>query len=363
MKAYASIAFLFIFLMLLLGSAGPAKACQRSRISVDSISMDINFNIYIRFETGGGLSGATPGASGPTLTFAFAFYGSPTLAPMGFTPSITSDCTQVTNPGIAVASVFGSQFTIAYVSFGSPYTCINSTAVCGNAHTDIKQVWFEVTEVPDSIRLLGIEGNGSPFAGCFPDPDMVVNWIPLPVEWGSFEAEIQNEGVELEWATVHERNNAFFEVEHSTDGIAFSSLGVKEAVGFSHGEEVYTFTDLAPRKGKNHYRIRQVDINGNSSTSEVRSVSFAQENEMQWVAKGHNPVAENLQLQFYAPAVKHFNVQVFDQKGMVVFSVDKECNVGVNGLELDLSGLPAGVFHLLLRSEGQILRHKILKMH
>src|SRR6185437_5319418 len=94
---------------------------------------------------------------------------------------------------------------------------------------------------------------------------------PLPLKWVSFTARAVGDQVDLQWVTTDVVNNAHFEIERSTDGNTFVTIG---SLSNKTGElgASYNFTDPAPVKGVDLYRIKQVDIDEKysySSTVEV----------------------------------------------------------------------------------------------
>ncbi|ARS36474.1 GDSL-type esterase/lipase family protein [Pontibacter actiniarum] len=96
---------------------------------------------------------------------------------------------------------------------------------------------------------------------------------PLPVELSSFSAQLASEGhVQLHWQTATEKNNAYFEVQRSTDGRAFAAIGRVAGAGTTVSVTNYTFTDSAATEGGTYYRLKQVDTDGTSSTSKVVQV-------------------------------------------------------------------------------------------
>ncbi|HRG07082.1 MAG TPA: hypothetical protein PLJ08_00780, partial [Cyclobacteriaceae bacterium] len=82
---------------------------------------------------------------------------------------------------------------------------------------------------------------------------------PLPVELLSFTATAENEKVNLKWVTASELNNDFFTVQHSTDGVEFTSLGNVNGQGTKQSATTYNFVDDSPMAGINYYRLKQTD--------------------------------------------------------------------------------------------------------
>lgn len=91
----------------------------------------------------------------------------------------------------------------------------------------------------------------------------------------SFEAEKINEHSALiTWSTAAEQNSAYFEVERSTDRIAYTSAGRVNATGNSNNEHSYSLTDYRPAYGVNYYRLRMTDNDGHYTTTAVRALNF-----------------------------------------------------------------------------------------
>ncbi|RZJ58246.1 MAG: T9SS type A sorting domain-containing protein [Hymenobacter sp.] len=100
---------------------------------------------------------------------------------------------------------------------------------------------------------------------------------PLPVSLVAFTAKRVGENALITWATAMERDNRGFEVEVSTDGINFRTLGfVASNSPDSNKRLEYTFSDAeANKSGIRYYRLHQLDISGKDDYSPVRAVSFA----------------------------------------------------------------------------------------
>ncbi|HUR66077.1 MAG TPA: T9SS type A sorting domain-containing protein, partial [Chitinophagaceae bacterium] len=97
---------------------------------------------------------------------------------------------------------------------------------------------------------------------------------PLPVNFKSFTAARSNANVMLRWETASEQNNTGFFVERNVNGsweqIAFVPTQAQN--GNSDQTLVYSYVDPNNIKGISQYRIRQVDMDGKSKQSEIRSV-------------------------------------------------------------------------------------------
>ncbi len=94
----------------------------------------------------------------------------------------------------------------------------------------------------------------------------------LPVELTDFQARAVAEDVLIEWSTATENESDHFEVERSQDGAHFEHIGTLPGAGHSTHLLHYSFVDQDPQLGTNYYRLRQVDTDGSSEHSPVRSV-------------------------------------------------------------------------------------------
>lgn len=104
----------------------------------------------------------------------------------------------------------------------------------------------------------------------------VINYCAqaLPVEFESFDLSLVNEGVLLKWSTASERNNSHFEAQKSKDGLNFTSFAVVSPKDAYDRSEKYLALDATPHEGHNYYRIKQVDLDGTASYTDIKQIYF-----------------------------------------------------------------------------------------
>jgi hypothetical protein len=98
---------------------------------------------------------------------------------------------------------------------------------------------------------------------------------PLPVEWLSFDGRHlpEKRANQLNWTTAAERNNDYFALERSMDGIDFIEIAKIQGTGNILTGSAYTFSDYSIQSGLTHYyRIKQVDYDGRFSVSHTIAV-------------------------------------------------------------------------------------------
>ena len=85
---------------------------------------------------------------------------------------------------------------------------------------------------------------------------------PLPIELLSFEAICNNNSVNLLWSTASEKNNDYFTIERSSDGITFQTVLTVKGAGNSNQVINYSAIDEKPIDGIAYYRLKQTDYDG-----------------------------------------------------------------------------------------------------
>jgi hypothetical protein len=140
----------------------------------------------------------------------------------------------------------------------------------------------------------------------------------LPVILTSFQAQKDGKQVQLHWSTSTEINNKKFVVERSSDAIHFQTIGEVAGAGSTTLPMQYHFTDYQTLPDNNFYRLKQVDIDGRESTSNILLVTF------------NNPFTEQL-LVYPNPVTNGFTIkgntqpiamiQLTDMLGRLVLSI------------------------------------------
>ena len=171
--------------------------------------------------------------------------------------------------------------------------------------------------------------------------DLQLSAIPLPVEWVRFEVRATPSGqAQLDWTTGAETGNAYFEVQHSSDGVQFSAIGKVDARG--SGSQ-YKFLHPAPRAGANYYRLRQVDQDGQFSYSDLRQLTMAGK---ATPLVFNNPVRRGSRFRV-SRLEGEATFTLYDRNGRLVRQAAYEGN-----LEISTEGLAAGVYVFRLKDKN-----------
>ena len=102
-----------------------------------------------------------------------------------------------------------------------------------------------------------------------------LNITPLPIELGTFKASLgENNSVKLNWNTFSERNNDYFTIEKSKNGITFEFVGRIKGAGNSSNENFYSLVDEDTKEGTTYYRLTQTDFDGKKTESSFTDVTI-----------------------------------------------------------------------------------------
>lgn len=187
------------------------------------------------------------------------------------------------------------------------------------------------------------------------------NGTSFPVEWLSFTATPQAGQVHLAWTTAREVNHAHFVVERSADGRSFQALDQVAGQGQADTEQSYGYVDAQPLPGLSYYRLRQVDLDGSVSYSELRSVRLGSANRFTLLRAYPNPAGESLTLQVHLPHTTDVQLEVLDARGRRVLHQHQALTAGEQTLSLATESLSSGVYLLRLQASGEQLTLRFLR--
>lgn len=171
---------------------------------------------------------------------------------------------------------------------------------------------------------------------------------PLPVHLLDFSGMAKNGYNLLSWHTAQEKNNGYFDVQRSQDGIIFQSIGRVSGNapnGNSNTITGYTFPDKTMPPGINYYRLKQVDKDGQPDYSFI--ISLQNERTTQGFTLSPNPTKGNVYFSVTTITDRSF-VQVNDVSGKAIKMIKLTAPV----TEINLSDLASGTYFIRY-SDGQ----------
>ncbi|WP_310394508.1 Ig-like domain-containing protein [Hymenobacter sp.] len=223
-----------------------------------------------------------------------------------------------------------------------------------------------------SIPLASLPGGGSGLAGAVLSATATLAGVgtsefsgvvtvgsgPLPVELVSFEARaVRNMDAALVWRTASEKNNDHFDVERSLNGTDFVKFEEVKGQGTSSAPTDYALTDSgigAKVSGPVYYRLKQVDADGTSAYSPVRTVAFIRAAAAPAIGLFPNPATAATQLDLSQLPAGSYQVRVLDATGRTVLSTRLTAG---RAHALDLNTIASGTYTVLVRGTngGQVV--------
>jgi len=180
--------------------------------------------------------------------------------------------------------------------------------------------------------------------------------IPLPVEFISFTAKkASNTSAKLNWQTVSEVNNNYFEVERSLDGVNFIKIGTVNANGTNAGNYQYLDNTISIGTNKAFYRIKQVDVNGKNASTNIQLVHFGEP--ISTINVFPNPFNETLSLELDIQEGETANITITDAMGRVVYNN----NTNETNTTLNLKELTSGIYNIIILNNENTQSFKIMK--
>ncbi len=220
---------------------------------------------------------------------------------------------------------------------GGDYTLKpGSPAINNGSNAFFEGLNADTRDLAGSPRLVGSAID----MGTFESPDGA-----LPVRWISFEGRFNEQRrAVLTWKT-EETNVSHYEVERSANAKNFYVTGTVTAGGT--GSVYYSHTDPAPVLGRVYYRIRQVDLDGTFSYSQM--ISLAAEGRSELFAYP-NPARDRIAVELGSEYIGS-KARLISVTGVVLQQIEVKEEI----LTLEISRHASGIYLLQLH-DGKVVK-------
>jgi alpha-tubulin suppressor-like RCC1 family protein len=191
---------------------------------------------------------------------------------------------------------------------------------------------------------------------------------PLPVELTTFAAQLNSQGVQLNWSTATEVNNYGFEVERKSlsgkNSVQWEKIGFVKGNGNSNSPRAYQFIDKNPLGGKTKYRLKQIDIDGSYSYLEEVEVNVELPKVFALEQNYPNPFNPTTTITFTLAEDGLTTFKIYDVLGREIKTlVNEVLKAGeIHRINFDGSGLSSGVYFYRLESNNKSLMRKFILM-
>jgi hypothetical protein len=180
---------------------------------------------------------------------------------------------------------------------------------------------------------------------------------PLPVELVNFTAEKSEENALLNWETVSELNNQGFNLLHSSDAENWTNIGFVVGAGTTTELIEYKFIHRDAVSGINYYQLEQVDFDGQSTMSDVRSIYFDTEGDIAIVPNPNDGIFNVvLDSKVFGNVIE---IEILDARGVIVKTTTALIQSD-SVLLVNASELTAGVYFIRVSDASEVRMERVV---
>jgi hypothetical protein len=208
--------------------------------------------------------------------------------------------------------------------------------------------------LPDGVYKFQIEG-GNCKSG-ITTLDFGVN-MPLPIQVTGFKGAVLEQGVELTWNVVSQKNGKGFEILRFDDKVKNSEV-IGNVSLTDKGTGTYKFIDESPLIGVNYYQLRQIDLDGTSTKSAIISVNPGL---ITGTIVAPNPASDYVNLQFSSRTSGASDVEIYNISGIKVSTSKINIYEGKNNHRINIGKLNEGSYFIKVSNAGQVGNLRFIK--
>lgn len=227
--------------------------------------------------------------------------------------------------------------------------CTNFTSVsnCFNPGTASTGTVTATGLTVGNTYLLMIDGNAGSVCNF-----TISGWSAtgiLGVSLTDFHLLSMENGNDIRWETATEKDNDYFVVQRSTDGVNFMDVQIIDGAGTKVSPTTYKYFDAYRLPGIVYYRLKQVDLDNTFTYSERISIA---RNNTEVVSLYPNPVKDLLTL-----TIEHqepVEVQIYNTNGTLIKTVLFQ-GEGFESQTIQTDQLNKGLYFMHFVTENEVI--------
>ncbi len=257
---------------------------------------------------------------------------------------------------------------------GAPIRCswssVNGNTGLGNGAVDLSESasgdsWLSTINAAagqDYLMLIdNWSGSSSPYTLTWNlSGGASLDCTTLPMELLNFSADCTEDSVNIRWATATEKNNEYFILERSIDGVTWEEIYKRHGAGNSNLTMKYYFTDFNFYKNiTNYYRLKQIDYNGNFTYSNIITTGCKFNNTSRLFIFSE-PNSENVMISCIPENAGIYYLTAFDNLGRIIYREELYLDLIGKTMNIPKEKFKKGISFINLRNESNSISQKII---
>ncbi len=287
------------------------------------------------------------------------------IAMLVSTTTAFSQCFQIL-PGTAIIKEASGLYTLVIKYQTNGMKSLGIVVMCGSNPYTSQEPCFSDNSLLPNTKSYGpfdcpsgqIVAILTPYQGncgsqeCAPQRFLGPAGGTTPVKLSSFSAVRSKQVISLNWSTEFELDAKEFIVERA-EGTEFRSVGTININGNSSTKKSYSFNDKNENAGNTYYRLKNVDLDGKFTYSQIRIVKGI--GAVNDITVFPNPARSNSKISVVG-VTSNSSIQLLDFSGKVLK------NINSNTVNLiDLSGVKNGTYliRIIDKSTNEVVNKKL----
>ena len=155
----------------------------------------------------------------------------------------------------------------------------------------------------------------------------------------------------LSWETQQESNSNHFDIQRSSDGRSWQTIGMLDAAGSSTTRRSYAYMDKDPQPTLNYYRLQLVDNDGSMKVSEIKLVTLSSGSTIRVFP---NPASDHIDVSLGTAVPSGvIAIRLIDAQGRLLMQ-RKAVDAAGQTISLPVAGYSPGSYIIQLLSSGGI---------
>ncbi len=166
---------------------------------------------------------------------------------------------------------------------------------------------------------------------------------PLPLKLIQFAGNRVTTTIPLKWLIQNEGGVTKYNVQRSSDGGTFFTIGTVTATNQISAEKNYSYVDSVSSSSMLYYRLEIFEKDGSKLYSWIIRINSLGE-----IVKVYPvPIINSFFIEVNSLADIKKEVKVINNIGGAIFAKTYSLQKGTNKLEIDLTGIPSGTYYLI----------------